>query len=216
MPQPPATWDEMIAMAEQLKSEGKPYEIGLTAAQYEGYVVNVNTFVNGFGGSLVNDDSTKATVTDGDGATKGLDLIKNLATSGLTSASLSNDTETEIFGSLQNDKSAFSINWPYVGSAMKTANPEMAAKLGLVPGAQLRVEETTNSLRLHRPLNHLAKVYIEPTDACNIECVTCFRNAWDTPMGRMSEETFSTILAGLAQLDPVPTCLLYTSDAADE
>ena len=130
VPQPPATWDEMIAMAEQLKSEGKPYEIGLTAAQYEGYVVNVNTFVNGFGGSLVNDDSTKATVTDGDGAVKGLDLIKKLATSGLTSASLSNDTETEIFGSLQNDKSAFSINWPYVGSAMKTANPEMAEKLG--------------------------------------------------------------------------------------
>lgn len=59
--------------------------------------------------------------------------------------------------------------------------PEMAAKLGLVPGARLRVEEATNSLRLHRPLNHLAKVYIEPTDACNIECVTCFRNAWDTP-----------------------------------
>lgn len=130
VPKPPETWDEMMAMAEKLKQEGKPHEIGLTAAQYEGYVVNVNTFINGFGGSLVNEDSTKATVTDGDGAKKALELIKKLATSGLTSASLSNDTETEIFGELQNDKSAFSINWPYVGSAMKEANPEVAGKLG--------------------------------------------------------------------------------------
>lgn len=83
--------------------------------------------------------------------------------------------------------------------------PEMAAKLGLVPGAQLRVDEATNSLRLHRPLNHLAKIYIEPTDACNIECVTCFRNAWDEPMGRMSDATFASILAGLARIDPLPT-----------
>ncbi len=83
--------------------------------------------------------------------------------------------------------------------------PAMAAKLGLVPGARLRVEEATNSLRLHRPLNHLAKIYVEPTDACNIECVTCFRNNWDEPMGRMSEATFGAILEGLARLDPVPT-----------
>ena len=46
--------------------------------------------------------------------------------------------------------------------------PAMAAKLGLVPGARLRVEEATNSLRLHRQLNHLAKIYVEPTDACRI------------------------------------------------
>ncbi len=130
VPNPPKTWDEMIAMSEKLKSEGKPYQIGLTAAQYEGYVVNVNTLINGFGGSLVNSDSTKATATDGDGTIKALTLLHKLATDGLTSPSLSNDTETEIFGELQNDKSAFSLNWPYVLSAMNTASPEMAKKLG--------------------------------------------------------------------------------------
>lgn len=81
----------------------------------------------------------------------------------------------------------------------------MAAGLGLVPGARLRVEQGVNSLRLHRPVNHLAKIYVEPTDACNLACVTCFRNAWDEPMGRMSEATWAAILAGLRQLDPPPT-----------
>jgi MoaA/NifB/PqqE/SkfB family radical SAM enzyme len=96
--------------------------------------------------------------------------------------------------------------WAYVDAEGRLVlPPEMAAQLGLVPGAQLRVEEGTNSLRLHRPLNHLAKVYVEPTDACNIECVTCFRNNWNEPMGRMSEATFEAILDGLSRLDSTPT-----------
>ena len=130
VPTAPKTWDEMIATAKKLKSQGKPHEIGFTAAQYEGYVVNVNTFVNSFGGSLVNKDSTKATVTDGDGAKKALALMKSLTSKGLTSPSLSNSTETEVFAQLQGNESAFSINWPYVLSAMRTASPKMAKKLG--------------------------------------------------------------------------------------
>lgn len=34
VPTPPKTWDEVIKMSKKLKSEGKPYVIGLTAAQY--------------------------------------------------------------------------------------------------------------------------------------------------------------------------------------
>ena len=38
-------------MSQQLKDQGKPYEIGFTAAQYEGYVVNINNLIKGFGGT---------------------------------------------------------------------------------------------------------------------------------------------------------------------
>ena len=74
--------------------------------------------------------------------------------------------------------------------------PEVAAQLGLVPGAQVRLEPTRNGLRLHRPVTHLAKLYIEPTNACNLDCATCFRHGWDEPIGRMSEASFAAILAG--------------------
>ena len=58
---------------------------------------------------------------------------------------------------------------------------------------------------MHRPVTHLTKVYIEPTVACNLDCITCFRNAWDQPIGRMTEETFERILAGLKEMDPIPS-----------
>ena len=45
-------------MAQQLKDQGKPYEIGFTAAQYEGYVVNINNLITAYGGTVVNEDST--------------------------------------------------------------------------------------------------------------------------------------------------------------
>ena len=131
VPTPPETYDQMMQMSQQLKDQGKPYEIGITASQYEGYVVNFNTLVTAFGGTIVNEDATKATLDDK--SEQALALIKRLATSGLTSASMSNAQEPEIFADLQNDKSAFSVNWPYVGSAMQSANPEVAADLGFAP-----------------------------------------------------------------------------------
>ena len=83
--------------------------------------------------------------------------------------------------------------------------PEVAAQLGLVPGAQVRLEPGRNGLRLHRPVTHLAKLYVEPTNACNLDCATCFRHGWDEPIGRMSEASFAAILDGLAALDELPT-----------
>jgi len=131
VPTPPKTWDEMISMAQQLKSQGKPYEIGLTAAQYEGYVVNVNNLVTAYGGTLVNEDSTAPTVDDK--TVQALTLLKKLATSGLTSSSLSNAQEPEVFADLEAGRSAFSLNWPYVLSAMRTAKPDLVDDLAYAP-----------------------------------------------------------------------------------
>jgi multiple sugar transport system substrate-binding protein len=131
VPNPPKTFDEMMQQAEALKAQGKTYQIGLTAAQYEGYVVNINNLVTAFGGTIVNPDSTAPTIDDK--TVKALTLLQKLATSGLTSASLSNAQEPEVFADLQNDRSAFSLNWPYVLSSMRTANPDLVNDLGYAP-----------------------------------------------------------------------------------
>jgi MoaA/NifB/PqqE/SkfB family radical SAM enzyme len=81
---------------------------------------------------------------------------------------------------------------------------DVVARYGLRPGAKVRLDEGNNFVRMHRPVTHLTKVYIEPTVACNLDCITCFRNAWDQPIGRMSEATFEKILEGLKALDPIP------------
>lgn len=82
--------------------------------------------------------------------------------------------------------------------------PEVARQYGLNPGSKVRLDEGHNFVRMHRPVTHLTKIYIEPTVACNLDCITCFRNAWDQPIGRMTEETFENILNGLKQMDPIP------------
>ncbi len=82
---------------------------------------------------------------------------------------------------------------------------DVVTRYGLNPGAMVRLDEGTNFVRLHRPVTHLTKVYIEPTVSCNLDCITCFRNAWDDPDGKMSDETFSAILESLKKLNPIPS-----------
>ena len=86
--------------------------------------------------------------------------------------------------------------------------PEVAQQYGLIPGSKVRLDEGHNFVRMHRPITHLTKVYIEPTVACNLDCITCFRNAWEQPIGRMTDETFESIFNGLKQMDPIPSVYL--------
>jgi MoaA/NifB/PqqE/SkfB family radical SAM enzyme len=95
--------------------------------------------------------------------------------------------------------------WAEVDEQGRLVMPsEMVERFGLKPGARLRVENPANNMRLHRPVSQLAKVYIEPTNRCNITCVTCMRNIWDEPLGKMAPETFEQILGGLKQITPRP------------
>jgi MoaA/NifB/PqqE/SkfB family radical SAM enzyme len=82
--------------------------------------------------------------------------------------------------------------------------PELAARLGITPGAQVRLDEESYGGLLHRPVTQLAKVYIEPTSRCNLTCRTCIRNNWDEPPGDMSAGTIERIIAGLRSLPNPP------------
>lgn len=82
--------------------------------------------------------------------------------------------------------------------------PEMAQKMGIQPGDQLWVSEGENEIRLRRPVSHLARVYIEVTNTCNLDCRTCMRNVWDEPLGSMDEATFRRIEAGVRSFSPPP------------
>ena len=78
------------------------------------------------------------------------------------------------------------------------------SRYGLAPGSRIRLDEGLNFIRMHRPVTQLTKIYIEPTVACNLDCITCFRNCWDQPLGRMSDETFDHFFTELKDLDPIP------------
>ena len=82
---------------------------------------------------------------------------------------------------------------------------EFKLQYGLRPGAKVYVDETAKGPRLRLPVTHLKKIYIEPTNRCNLDCRICMRHAWDEPLGRMSRETFSRIIEGLRNFAPPPT-----------
>lgn len=99
---------------------------------------------------------------------------------------------------------------------------EVAERFGLAPGARVRLEDDTNHVRLHRPVTHLAKVYIEPTIYCNLDCRTCIRNVWNEEMGSMTEATYTQILDSLKSIEPRPAIFfgglgepLFHKDIAD-
>jgi MoaA/NifB/PqqE/SkfB family radical SAM enzyme len=53
-------------------------------------------------------------------------------------------------------------------------------------------------------VDHLTKLYIEITTACNLECQMCVRRAWDEPIGDMPLATFDALMEQLRQFPAPP------------
>src|SRR3954469_1134505 len=109
VPNPPKTWDEMVAMAKKL-----PAKEGLIEEQgnhYEGYVVWFNNLVNSAGGTIVN---AQGKPTLGAPAVKAASIIKEVADSGRADPSLSTFQEDQGRLAFEAGKAAFMLNWPYV------------------------------------------------------------------------------------------------------
>lgn len=76
---------------------------------------------------------------------------------------------------------------------------------GLSPGATIRLALNADGLNISRSTDSLARIYVEPTNACNLDCSTCMRNVWDEPLGWMQPTTFERILHEAQTLNPIPT-----------
>jgi multiple sugar transport system substrate-binding protein len=120
---PPTTWDEMIKAAQDLKAQGKPYQVITMGAQYEGLVVLYNTMVVSAGGKILNDAGTEA-VFDA-GAVQALALLQRFASAGVTDPSFTNSQEDDARLQFQAGAGAFQLNYPFVYQAMAAADPEL-------------------------------------------------------------------------------------------
>jgi len=95
--------------------------------------------------------------------------------------------------------------WATVDEAGRLVLPdELIIQFGIKPGDQIRIDEEMHRLSVHRPIRHLAKIYVEPTNYCNLNCRTCIRNNWNVEMGKMSGQTFERILEDAQKIFPPP------------
>ena len=81
---------------------------------------------------------------------------------------------------------------------------ELADQFGFADGAKMRIDVSDTEIILSRSTFHLNKIYVEATNACNLGCRTCMRNAWDEPLGQMDWRTYEAILQGAASFSPLP------------
>jgi MoaA/NifB/PqqE/SkfB family radical SAM enzyme len=84
---------------------------------------------------------------------------------------------------------------------------EIMTRYGLAPGSRIPIDAGTYGVQLRQPVTRLTKLYIEPTNQCNLTCRTCIRNAWDEPVGQMDDATFTHILNGLHEFPSLPTVI---------
>jgi multiple sugar transport system substrate-binding protein len=117
VPNPPTTWDEMIKQAQDLKAQGKPYEVDTMGAQYEGLVVLYNNLVASAGGEILNADGTKAVFDEG--AVEGLEILQRFASAGITNPSFTNTQEDQARLQFEGGSGAFELNYPFIWPALQ-------------------------------------------------------------------------------------------------
>ncbi|MDR7277871.1 ABC transporter substrate-binding protein [Catenuloplanes atrovinosus] len=172
VPNPPATWDEMIAQAQQLKSQRRPYQVITMGAQYEGLVVFYNTLVASAGGNILSEDGRTAVLDDG--AVRALDLLRRFATAGVTSPSFTNALEDPARLEFQGGNAAFQLNWPYVYPAMQEAAPDLARN---VRWARYPAVDANTPSRVTIGGTNLAVSAYSRYPAESFEAARCIRNA---------------------------------------
>lgn len=187
VPTPPKTWDEMISMAEALVAEGKPGQIVGQGKQYEGLVVLYNTLVSSNGGTILDENGTKAIIDDK--AVEALAALKKLATSKAIDPSFSNAAEDNARLAMEGGNAAFQLNWPYVYAAAQK-KPDFAKDFKWAPyptfGDESRV--TVGGI------NYAVSNYTTHADE-SFDAVLCLRGAESQKLAALKDGVPPTIKA---------------------
>ena len=187
---PPKTWTQMIADAEQLAKEGKPHYIEIQGAQYEGGTVWFNTMVASAGGTILNPDATKVTLSAP--AVKALTVMKQLATSTAADPSLDVQMENQNRLAMEAGTAAFQLNYPFVYPSMKTDNPKLfkvfkwAPYPQVVPGQPAKVTIGGVDLAVSKYSQH---------PALALKAALCMRDAQNQLLGATVGGTPPTIVS---------------------
>jgi multiple sugar transport system substrate-binding protein len=148
--EPPATWDELSQMAQEIgEREGIGGYVG-QGSQYEGMVVNYLELVWGAGGGLVNEAGDAAILTEGDAGAQALEFMQESARNGVFAPGFNTMMEEEARFAFQSGNAVFMRNWPYAYALMSgedEENPsEVAGNFGIAPIPTFTGEGTTSAL----------------------------------------------------------------------
>jgi multiple sugar transport system substrate-binding protein len=104
---PPKTWDELIKMAEDMKTK-----VEVQAAAYEGYTVWINSLIQSAGGEILKDADTVD--LESEPLNKALSIISTLANSSAADPSIDNSKEDSGRLAFEQGVADFQINYPFI------------------------------------------------------------------------------------------------------
>jgi len=65
--------------------------------------------------------------------------------------------------------------------------------------------ETAEATMPEQSADPLKKVYVEPTNRCNLSCTTCIRNSWEESFEDIAWPVYQALIDGLADFPEVNT-----------
>lgn len=107
----PVTWDQIIRAASENGAT-----VGVQANKYEGYVVWINSLIQGAGGDIVSDTQAGPDASVDIGSEAGVlaaEVISTLASSPAAQPDLSVSNEGTVLGPLGSDAGGFMVNWTF-------------------------------------------------------------------------------------------------------
>jgi multiple sugar transport system substrate-binding protein len=123
---PPATWDEMIDMAEALGEEGT---IQAQGERYEGLTVFFVSLLASAGGSVLTADGRDADLDPGP-TRRALEILHRLANSSAADPALSTAREDHARIAFEAGNSSFMLNYTYVWPSARANAPGVAERMG--------------------------------------------------------------------------------------
>lgn len=196
----PATWNEMIAVAQLLRARGRPYRVLFTGARYEGLVVLFNTLVRSAGGHILSSDG--ASVVMDSGAVEALEVLKQVIAAGITHPSVAEHREDEVLQEFQHHNGAFELNWPFVYAAMRKEHPQDVEHLrwarypSVVPGRPSTSTIGGYNLVVNARSTHKAEAF---------DVALCLRDARNQKLAALSDglpPTIESVYTDPTPLDP--------------
>jgi multiple sugar transport system substrate-binding protein len=122
VPQPPQTWDGMVAEATRLHTAGGPSWIAVQANAGEGLMVWFNTLLVSAGGQVLSEDGRRVALTDTPehraATVAALRILKSVATAPGADPSITRSDAGTARLAVEQGNAALEVNWPYVLASM--------------------------------------------------------------------------------------------------
>jgi multiple sugar transport system substrate-binding protein len=127
-PEAPATWDDMLAAAEDIGDDGT---IEAQGARYEGLTVLFNSLLASAGGSILTDEG-KVSLEE-EPTRRALEVMRALGRSPAAMPSLSTTREDDGRLGFESGRSAFMVNYPFVFPSAQENAPDIAEVMAWAP-----------------------------------------------------------------------------------